>query len=116
MPISEFKSLIELIEKSQSYRKISHQQRMLELTLVNMHHFSEKAGTKAVTGSGRYAITEHELTNVQGLSKLDLFNSIKEAEIKGLIEDCSTFNQREWFLTPDGIMYVEALLEVEKQK
>jgi len=80
---------------------------MFEITLINMYHLG---------GNGRYAITEHELKNIQGLSRLDLFNSIKEAEFKGLIEDCSTHDQREWLLTLNGTMYVEALLDEIKEK
>ncbi len=111
MIFDELNAVIELLEKYQAKKKLSQEQKMLELTIMSMYYFGKQPGQKAVTGNGRYATTESELDTIKEFSKFDRFNAIKEGERLGLLKDCSSFNQREWYLTLDGVTYAEALLE-----
>lgn len=111
MIFNELNAVIELLEKYQAKKKLSQEQKMLELTIMSMYYFGKQPGQKAVTGNGRYATTESELDTIKEFSKFDRFNAIKEGERLGLMKDCSSFNQREWYLTLDGVTYAEALLE-----
>jgi DNA-binding Lrp family transcriptional regulator len=98
----ELKKLIGFYEEYQSQKTITQQQKMFDLTLVNMY----KLGN-----NGRSVITENDLNTIQGLSKMDLFNSLKEAEQRGLIKDISTHHGRRWVLSLDGMRYSESLIE-----
>jgi len=102
MIFDELKALIELYEKCQTYKTNSQQQKMFDLTLINLY----KLGNNGKTG-----IIEHSLNDIQGISKMELFKSLKEAEQEGLIDDITSHDHRQWILTLDGIMYTEALLE-----
>jgi len=102
MVSDELKILIAFYEKYQSQNTITQQQKMFDLTLINMY----KLGN-----SGRSIISENDLNTLQGLSKMDLFNSLKEAEQRGLIKDISTHHGRRWVLSLDGIRYSESLIE-----
>lgn len=115
MVFEEIKAIIELYEKFRKHEKISKQQKTFEKVLIEMYYFSKQSGEKAVTGRGSYATTERELNSIEELSKMDLFNSIREGEAQGFLRDCSSFNQREWHLTLDGETYVEALIEQIKK-
>jgi len=102
MVSDELKILIGFYEKYQNHRPITQQQKMFDLTLINMY----KLGN-----SGRSIISENDLNTLQGLSKMDLFNSLKEAEQRGLIKDISTHHGRRWVISLDGIRYSESLIE-----
>ena len=102
MVSDELKTLIGFYEKYQSRKTITKQQKMFDLTLINMY----KLGN-----NGRSVISENDLITLQGLSKMDLLNSLKEAEQKGLIKDISSHEGRRWVLSLDGIKYSESLIE-----
>lgn len=116
MVFNDILSIIGLYEKYSSHRKIAHQQKMVDITLIKLYYFGQQPGSKAVMGYGIYAATEHELNSVEELSKMDRFNAINEGIKRGLIIPCHSFNQNEWALTRDGIMYVDALLEDLNEK
>jgi hypothetical protein len=61
--------------------------------------------------NGRSIISENDLNPLQGISKIDLFNSLKEAAQRGLIKDISTHHGRRWVLSLDGMRYSESLIE-----
>jgi len=61
--------------------------------------------------NGRSIISENDLNTLQGISKMDLFNSLKEAEQRGLVKDISSHHGRRWVLSLDGIKYSESLIE-----
>ena len=98
----ELKALIERYEKYQNHNTITAQQKMFDLTMINLY----KLGNK-----GMSVIAEVYLNDIQGLSKMDLLKSLKEAEQKGVIKDISSHEGRRWILTKDGIRYVESLIE-----
>ncbi len=75
---------------------------MFDFTLINMY----KLGN-----NGRSIISENDLNTLQGISKMDLFNSLKEAEQRGLVKDISSHHGRRWVLSLDGIKYSESLIE-----
>jgi DNA-binding Lrp family transcriptional regulator len=102
MVSDELKILIAFYEKYQSQKTITQQQKMFDLTLINMY----KLGN-----NGRSIISENDLNTLQGLSKMDLFNLLKEAEQRGLIKDISTHHGRRWVLSLDGIRLSESLIE-----
>jgi DNA-binding Lrp family transcriptional regulator len=102
MVSDELKILIGFYEKYQSHRTITQQQKMFDLTLINMY----KLGN-----NGRSVISENDLNTLQGISKMDLFNSLKEAEQRGMIKDISTHHGKRWVLSLDGIKYSESLIE-----
>ncbi len=96
-------------------KKIEELQRKLDYTLIKMYYFGQIGG-KAVTGYGIHATTEEELNSVEGLSKMDQFNVIRIGKSRGLIMDGHSFDGNQWFLTREGVMYVEALLEEINKK
>ena len=98
----ELKALIERYEKYQNHRIVTAQQKMFDLTMINLY----KLGNK-----GMSVIAEVYLNDIQGLSKMDLLKSLKEAEQKGFIKDISSHEGRRWILIKDGIRYVESLIE-----
>jgi len=102
MVSDELKTLIGFYEKYQSQGTITQQQKMFDLTLINMY----KLGN-----NGRSIISENDLNTVQGISKMDLFNSLKEAEQRGLVKDISSHHGRRWVLSLNGIKYSESLIE-----
>jgi hypothetical protein len=102
MVSDELKILIALYEKYQGQKTITQQQKLFDLTLINMY----KLGN-----NGRSIISENDFNPLQGISKIDLFNSLKEAEQKGLIKDISTHHGRRWVLSLDGMRYSESLIE-----
>ncbi len=102
MVSDELKTLIGFYEKYQSHRTITQQQKMFDFTLINMY----KLGN-----NGRSIISENDLNTLQGISKMDLFNSLKEAEQRGLVKDISSHHGRRWVLSLDGIKYSESLIE-----
>jgi len=101
MVSDELKTLIGFYEKYQSQGTITQQQKMFDLTLINMY----KLGN-----NGRSIISENDLNTVQGISKMDLFNSLKEAEQRGLVKDISSHHGRRWVLSLNGIKYSESLI------
>ena len=102
MILDALKTLVKLYEKHTTHKTTTHQQKMFDLTLINMY----KLGN-----NGKSVIAEDDINNIQGLSKMDLFKSLKEAEQRELIKDISSHQGRRWILIQDGIKYTEALLE-----
>ena len=102
MVSDELKTLIGLFEKYQGHRTITLQQKLFDLTIINMY----KLGN-----NGRSVISENDLNTLQGISKMDLFPSLKEAEQRGMIKDISTHHGRRWVLSLDGMKYCESLIE-----
>lgn len=102
MVSDELKTLIGFYEKYQSQRPITQQQKMFDLTIIN---------TYKLGNNGRSVISENDLNTLQGISKMDLFNSLKEAEQRGFIKDISTHHGRRWVLSLDGMKYSESLIE-----
>ena len=102
MVSDDLKTLIGFYEKYQSQKTITPQQKMFDLTLINMY----KLGN-----NGRSIISEKDLNTLQGISKMDLFNSFKEAEQRGFIKDISTHHGRRWVLSLDGIKYSESFIK-----
>jgi len=99
---------IELYKKYQIKESFSDRQIILDLTLVNIY----KLGN-----DGNRGIAEYDLTDLQGISKLDFLKSIKDGIREGYILDATTHDGRAWLLSFAGKQYIEALLEeIEKQE
>jgi hypothetical protein len=116
MVLNDILAALGLYEKYSKYKKIAHQQQMLEMTLIKMFYFGQRPGPKACTTYGINATTEFELNSVRELSKMDRFNAIDEGISRDLIIECHSHDQNEWCLTRRGIMYVEALLDEFNKK
>jgi hypothetical protein len=106
MVSDELKALIERYEKYQNHKIITPQQKMFDLTMINLY----KLGNK-----GMSVIVEVYLNDIQGLSKMELLKSLKEAEQRSFIKDISSHGGRRWILIKDGIIYVESLLDEIKK-
>jgi CTP-dependent riboflavin kinase len=102
MIVDNLKTFVDLYEKYITRKTNTQQQKMFDITLINMYNLGK---------NGKSVITENDLNDIQGVSKIDLFKSLKEAEQRELIKDISSHQGRRWILMQEGIKYTEALLE-----
>lgn len=104
--LSGVRTLFDLNEKYQIKKVNEHRQKMFELTLKSMYELG---------GHKERGVDEYSLNKIQGLSKMDLFESLDVADRRGFLIDASSHDGNAWLLSQDGIRYTKALLEQPKK-
>ena len=103
MVIGELKALVELVEHLAQGRKVSMEQRTMDKVLVSIY----KLGN-----NGSESVNRERLEAEGGFSKRDIYMATQMGEDRGLLQRAPTMgNLDDWFLTPKGCQYIEALLE-----